>query len=75
MSRTLKELYELLGGRINTIGIAGYTLCGLKCRTCTRPPRGEGPSPVKIKIQYVLDLRAKLHILGRLLQENLLEAQ
>lgn len=50
-----------------------------------RKPRGvldlikesweEGPSPAKNEIQYVLDLRAKLHTLGRLSRENLLQAQ
>ncbi|XP_062415775.1 uncharacterized protein LOC134107852 [Pungitius pungitius] len=50
-----------------------------------RSPRGvldlikesweEGPSPGKNEIQYVLDLRAKLHTLGRMSRENLLQAQ
>ena len=50
-----------------------------------RKPRGildllrenweEGPSPSKNEIQYVLDLRAKLHTLGQLSRENLLQAQ
>ncbi|KAM6944694.1 regulator of G-protein signaling 3-like [Lycodopsis pacificus] len=50
-----------------------------------RTPRGvldlikenweEGPSTGKSEIQYVLDLRAKLHTLGRLSRENLLQAQ
>ena len=50
-----------------------------------RKPRGvldlikenweEGPSPSKNEIQYVMDLRAKLHTLGQLSRENLLEAQ
>ena len=50
-----------------------------------RKPRGvldlikenweEGPSPSKSEIQYVMDLRAKLHTLGQLSWENLLEAQ
>ena len=50
-----------------------------------RTPRGvldlvkesweEGPSPSKNKVQYVLDLRAKLHTLGQLSRENLLQAQ
>ena len=35
----------------------------------------EGPSPSKTKIQYVMDLRAKLHTLGQLSRDNLLEAQ
>ena len=35
----------------------------------------EGPSPSKNEIQYVMDLRAKLHTLGQLSCENLLEAQ
>ena len=35
----------------------------------------EGPSPSKSEIQYVMDLRAKLHTLGQLSRENLLEAQ
>uniref|UniRef100_A0A3P8QWH1 ribonuclease H n=2 Tax=Astatotilapia calliptera TaxID=8154 RepID=A0A3P8QWH1_ASTCA len=35
----------------------------------------DGPSPAKNEIQYVLDLRAKLHTLGRLSRENLLQAQ
>uniref|UniRef100_A0AAQ4PUN6 ribonuclease H n=1 Tax=Gasterosteus aculeatus aculeatus TaxID=481459 RepID=A0AAQ4PUN6_GASAC len=35
----------------------------------------EGPSPGKNEIQYVLDLRAKLHTLGELSRENLLQAQ
>ena len=35
----------------------------------------EGPSPSKSVIQYVMDLRAKLHTLGQLSRENLLEAQ
>ncbi len=35
----------------------------------------EGPSNSRSEIQYVLDLRAKLHILGRLSMENLLQAQ
>uniref|UniRef100_A0AAQ4QNV2 Gypsy retrotransposon integrase-like protein 1 n=1 Tax=Gasterosteus aculeatus aculeatus TaxID=481459 RepID=A0AAQ4QNV2_GASAC len=49
-----------------------------------RTPRGvldlikesweEGPSPCKNEIQYVLGLRAKLHTLGRLSRENLLQA-
>ncbi|CAM4612755.1 unnamed protein product [Leuciscus chuanchicus] len=50
-----------------------------------RQPRGvldvlretweDGPSNSKNEIQYVLDLRAKLHTLGRLSMENLLQAQ
>ncbi len=50
-----------------------------------RQPRGvldvikesweEGPSNSRSEIQYVLDLRAKLHTLGRLSMENLLQAQ
>uniref|UniRef100_A0A8C2BR64 Gypsy retrotransposon integrase-like protein 1 n=1 Tax=Cyprinus carpio TaxID=7962 RepID=A0A8C2BR64_CYPCA len=50
-----------------------------------RQPRGvldvlretweEGPSQGKNEIQYVLDLRTKLHTLGRLSMENLLQAQ
>ena len=50
-----------------------------------RKPRGvlnlikenweEGPSPSKSEIQYVMDLRAKLHTLGQLSRENFLEAQ
>ncbi len=50
-----------------------------------RQPRGvldvikesweEGPSNSRNEIQYVLDLRAKLHTLGRLFMENLLQAQ
>uniref|UniRef100_A0A8C1GUB2 Gypsy retrotransposon integrase-like protein 1 n=1 Tax=Cyprinus carpio TaxID=7962 RepID=A0A8C1GUB2_CYPCA len=50
-----------------------------------RQPRGvldvlretweEGPSQSKNEIQYVLDLRTKLHTLGRLSMENLLQAQ
>ncbi|XP_069375367.1 uncharacterized protein [Paralichthys olivaceus] len=49
-----------------------------------RKPRGvpdlkenweEGPSPSKNKIQYVLDLRAKLHTLGQLSRMNMLQAQ
>ena len=35
----------------------------------------EGPSPSKSEIQYVMDLRAKLHTLGKLSRENLLEVQ
>ncbi len=50
-----------------------------------RQPRGvldvikesweEGPSNSRSENQYVLDLRAKLHTLGRLSMENLLQAQ
>ncbi len=50
-----------------------------------RQPRGvldvikesweEGPSNSRNEIQYVLDLRVKLHTLGRLSMENLLQAQ
>ncbi|XP_061882687.1 uncharacterized protein LOC133633904 [Entelurus aequoreus] len=50
-----------------------------------RKPRGvldlvkesweEGPSPSKKEIQYVMDLRAKLHTLGHLSHNNLLQAQ
>ncbi len=50
-----------------------------------RQPRGvldvikeaweEGPSNSRSEIQYVLDLRAKLHTLGRLSMGNLLQAQ
>ncbi len=50
-----------------------------------RQPRGvldvireaweEGPSNSRNEIQYVMDLRAKLHTLGRLSMENLLQAQ
>ncbi|XP_039532215.1 uncharacterized protein LOC120482205 [Pimephales promelas] len=50
-----------------------------------RQPRGvldvlretweDGPSASKNEIQYVLDLRTKLHTLGRLSLENLLQAQ
>ncbi len=50
-----------------------------------RQPRGvldvlretweDGPSRGKNEIQYVMDLRAKLHTLGRLSMENLLQAQ
>ena len=35
----------------------------------------EGTSTSKNEIQYVMDLRAKLHTLGRLSRENLLQAQ
>ena len=35
----------------------------------------KGPSPSKNEIQYVMDLRAKLHTLGQLSRENFLEAQ
>ena len=35
----------------------------------------EGPSPSKSGIQYVMDLRAKLHTLSQLSRENLLKAQ
>ncbi|XP_048039104.1 uncharacterized protein LOC125263947 [Megalobrama amblycephala] len=35
----------------------------------------DGPSQAKNEIQYVLDLRTKLHTLGRLSMENLLQAQ
>ena len=35
----------------------------------------EGPSPSKSEIQYVVDLRAKLHTLGQLSRENLLKGQ
>ncbi len=35
----------------------------------------EGPSNSRSEIQYVMDLRAKLHTLGRLSMENLLQAQ
>lgn len=34
----------------------------------------EGPSPSKNEIQSVLDLRVKIHTLGRLIWENLLQA-
>ncbi len=50
-----------------------------------RQPRGvldvlretweEGPSETKNEIQHVLDLRTKLHTLGQLSMENLLQAQ
>ncbi|KAL0190638.1 hypothetical protein M9458_013336, partial [Cirrhinus mrigala] len=50
-----------------------------------RQPRGvldvlretweDGPSQSKNEIQYVMDLRTKLHTLGRLSMENLLQAQ
>ncbi|XP_051724240.1 uncharacterized protein LOC127498671 isoform X1 [Ctenopharyngodon idella] len=50
-----------------------------------RQPRGvldvlretweDGPSQSKNEIQYVMDLRTKLHTLGRLSTENLLQAQ
>ncbi len=50
-----------------------------------RQPRGvldvikesweEGPSNSRSEILYILDLRAKLHMLGRLSMENLLQAQ
>ena len=50
-----------------------------------RKPRGvldlvkenweEGPSTSKNEIQYVMDLRAKLHSLGQISRENLLQAQ
>ncbi len=35
----------------------------------------EGPSTCRSEIQYVMDLRAKRHKLGRLSMENLLQAQ
>ncbi len=35
----------------------------------------EGPSNSRSEIQYVMDLQAKLHTLGRLSMENLLQAQ
>ena len=35
----------------------------------------EGPSPSKNEIQYILDLREKLHTLGQLSRENFLQAQ
>lgn len=35
----------------------------------------DGPSDSKKEIQYILDLRAKLHTLGQLSMENLLQAQ
>lgn len=34
-----------------------------------------GPSETRHEIQYMLDLRTKLHTLGRLSMENLLQAQ
>ncbi len=50
-----------------------------------RQPRGvldvlretweDGPSDIRNEIQYVLDLRTKLHTLGRLSMESLLQAQ
>ena len=50
-----------------------------------RTPRGvldlvkenweDGPSPSKNEVQHVLELRAKLHTLGKLSRENLLSAQ
>ncbi|XP_067306043.1 uncharacterized protein [Pseudorasbora parva] len=40
-----------------------------------REAREEGPSQGKNEIQYVLDLRTKLHTLERLSRENLLQAQ
>ncbi|KAL0195921.1 hypothetical protein M9458_009493, partial [Cirrhinus mrigala] len=48
-------------------------------RASLRPPAleawEEGPSDSKNEIQYVLDLRTKLHTLGWLSMENLLQAQ
>ncbi len=38
-------------------------------------PWEEGPSNSRSEIQYVMDLRAKLHTLGRLSMENFLQAQ
>lgn len=35
----------------------------------------DGQSPSKNEVQYILDLRAKLHTLGQLSRENLLQAQ
>lgn len=40
-----------------------------------REAREDGPSDSKKEIQYVLDFRAKLHTLGQLSMENLLQAQ
>ncbi len=40
-----------------------------------REPWEEGPSNSQSEIQYVMDLRAKLHTLGRLSMDNLLQAQ
>ncbi|XP_056585423.1 uncharacterized protein LOC130406867 [Triplophysa dalaica] len=98
MSRTLRELYGLLG--IKTIRTSVYhpqtdglverfnrTLKTMirKFLLYGRQPRGvldvlreaweDGPSASKNQIQYVLDLRTKLHTLGRLSMENLLQAQ
>uniref|UniRef100_A0AAQ4NNT0 Integrase catalytic domain-containing protein n=1 Tax=Gasterosteus aculeatus aculeatus TaxID=481459 RepID=A0AAQ4NNT0_GASAC len=131
MSRTLRELYELLGVKSvrtsvyhpQTDGLVERLNKMLKSMICKfihndkcnwdkwldpllfavrevpqastgfspfelllgRRPRGvldllkehweEGPSPGKNEIRYVLDLRAKLHTLGELSRENLLQAQ
>ncbi len=129
MSRTLNELYELLGIKSirtsifhpQTDGLVERFNRTLKTMVCKfvkeenwdkwlepllfavrevpqastgfspfellygRQPRGvldfimesweEGPSNSCSEIQYVLDLRAKLHTLGRLSMENLLQAQ
>ncbi len=45
------------------------------CLTSSRRLGKKGLSNSRSEIQYVLDLRAKLHTLGRLSMENLLQAQ
>ncbi|KAI2644928.1 Retrovirus-related Pol polyprotein from transposon 17.6 [Labeo rohita] len=56
--------FELLYGR-QPCGVLGVL----------REAWEEGPSDSKNEIQYVLDLRTKLHTLGQLSMENLLQAQ
>ncbi len=92
MSRTLKELYELLGQMARAPVVRGAggptSLHGVfpirapvwspapgGCLTSSRRLGKKGPSNSRSEIQYVLDLRAKLHTFGRLSMENLLQAQ
>lgn len=92
MSRSLRELLELLGIKSicsrmlcnvrevphASMGISPFELlyghqpCGLL--DILRETWDNGPSNSKILIQNVLNLRTKLHNLGWLLMENLLQA-
>ncbi len=72
-------------GRRNARGRERVLRRAVKRWRASRQPRGvldvikesweEGPSNSRSEIQYVLDLWAKLHTLGRLSMENLLQAQ
>ncbi len=69
-----KSVAEALFSMISRVGIPKEILTDLVLDVL-RETWEEGPSESKNEIQHVLDLRTKLHTLGQLSMENLLQAQ